>query len=429
MKNLRVLMLVSLALGLGWAVRGSFGHEHGAAWAGSIGALAVIAASSRRDWRLRWPALASLAAIGWGIGGMMSYGILVGYGRGSDPLNVAYGLLALVVVGALYGFMGGGLFGLGLETAPGKRPDWPRLLSEMFVGGWLAWGLLIYQFEWLMTPPRSELWAACLGAAGAMAWYQWRNGFRSSLVVAGTSALGAGFGFGFGNVIQTLGALTGVGINWWNVMEFSLGAFGGLGMAWGVFARTWPESEDPGPGSRRLGWLFLFLVLPAINLIQALEWQDLYLLAERADLASPRGAVVIHLTAGWVLVAMTAVGGALVLRSGARTDSRADRSDVRAALLLSGAVFIALAVLRSGLFLGATTLRPEQAAYVVALGGIWFFARRKSSEVAGALLPGAELSRVRFWLAAGVALVLVMVLFALVLTGLHDGLPGQQVRF
>ena len=45
------------------------------------------------------------SAIGWGMGGMISYGLVVGYGRGKDFFNVYYGLIMLFVIGALYGFL------------------------------------------------------------------------------------------------------------------------------------------------------------------------------------------------------------------------------------------------------------------------------------------------------------------------------------
>ena len=109
-------LLVALFLALGWAIRGHFGHEWGAAWAGGIAGLAVVVASKRQDWLQRLPTLAALAAIGWAVGGMMSYGVIVGYGRGTDFGNVLYGLTMLGVVGGLYGFIGGGMFGLGVEN-------------------------------------------------------------------------------------------------------------------------------------------------------------------------------------------------------------------------------------------------------------------------------------------------------------------------
>ncbi|MBN1559890.1 hypothetical protein JW998_06540, partial [candidate division KSB1 bacterium] len=78
MNKRTAILFVALALGLAWAIRGHFGHEYGAAWAGAIAGMAVIVAARRDDWASRLPVLSSLAAIGWGAGGMMSYGIIVG---------------------------------------------------------------------------------------------------------------------------------------------------------------------------------------------------------------------------------------------------------------------------------------------------------------------------------------------------------------
>ena len=79
MRALPAALLTGLILGLCWAVRGRFGHEWGAAWAGAAGALALLVAMGRVDWIRRLPALTALGAIGWGVGGMQSYGIVIGY--------------------------------------------------------------------------------------------------------------------------------------------------------------------------------------------------------------------------------------------------------------------------------------------------------------------------------------------------------------
>tara|TARA_S200000501_G_scaffold361370_1_gene389513 strand:+ start:290 stop:427 length:138 start_codon:yes stop_codon:yes gene_type:complete len=36
------ILIVAMALGTAWAIRGQFGHEQGAAWAGAIGGLALV---------------------------------------------------------------------------------------------------------------------------------------------------------------------------------------------------------------------------------------------------------------------------------------------------------------------------------------------------------------------------------------------------
>ena len=142
MSRKSAMVFVALVLGLGWAIRGHFGHEWGASWAGAMAALAILAIARREDWSLRWPVLVVMGGVGWGIGGMMSYGIVVGYCRGIEFGNVLYGYAMLAVIGGLYGFIGGGLFGLGLESTEENKPKWPALIVEMFAGGFLVWGLL-----------------------------------------------------------------------------------------------------------------------------------------------------------------------------------------------------------------------------------------------------------------------------------------------
>lgn len=251
------MLPVALALGTAWAARGQIGHEYGATWAAAIGILTIIAISGRKDWFDRLPVIVVLGAIAWGAGGMISYGKIVGYGHAADYLNVSYGLLMLVIIGALYGFLGGGITALALSTTPEHKVDWAAVFTQMFAGGYLFWGFFIFQLEWFMTPPRSELWAACMGAALALGWYLYRNGYTYALRTAFYSALGAGFGFGFGNFLQRMGHTSGIKFNWWNVMEYSIGFFGGLGMAYGIFSNSkWPKTVAPGKASNIIAWCF-----------------------------------------------------------------------------------------------------------------------------------------------------------------------------
>ncbi len=267
---LKRILPVALAFGTAWAARGQIGHEYGAAWAGAIGVLTLIAVSGRADWFRRLPVIAAIGAIGWGVSGIISYGQVVGYGHMADYINTSYGLLMLLFIGALYGFIGGGLTGLALEASDTKKPDWASLITQMIAGGVLGWGLLIYELEWVMTPPRSELWAACMGAAFALGWFLYRNGYTNALRTAWFSALGAGFGFAFGNFLQRMGNTTGIHFNWWNVMEYSIGFFAGTGMAYGVYSRSsWPEkSVQPETMSNKFGWIFLIVLIPAVVLFE-----------------------------------------------------------------------------------------------------------------------------------------------------------------
>ena len=339
MKNRKIAMLiVALVFGLGWAIRGSFGHEWGAAWAGGIGGMAIVGFSNRKDWLRRAPVLALLAAIGWGIGGMMSYGMVVGYCKGIDFVNVSYGYTMLVVIGGLYGFLGGGLFGLGLESTEEKPIDWSRLITEMFVGGFLFWGFFVFQLEWFMTPPRSELWAGCAGAAIGLMWFMQRGGYYKSLRVALFSALGAGIGFSFGNFMQVLGIKLGVDYNMWNVMEFTLGLLGGLGMAYAVYTTKWPQSSKD---SDKANWATIFTLLvgiPLINYFEQFGIEKLMKSASNSNLSNPESVANQQFLFATLVILIFGMGGLLFWKK------------YKSYLNLSESKFIPIAVFGSALY-------------------------------------------------------------------------------
>ncbi len=251
------ILIVGMTLGTAWAVRGQFGHEQGAAWAGGIGALALVLVAQRKDWHGKILPAALVSAIGWGLTGMISYGRVVGYGRSDNFPNAFYGLLMLFVIGSLFGLLGGGLTGLYLGSSVKKRVKWGSLMAEMVAGGLISYGLLVQQFGILMTPPRSEAWALCLGGGLAMLWYMARNRFNSSLRVALVTALGAGFGFAFGNFLQTLGTVLQIQFNMWNVMEYSIGFFGGTALATRFLRHNGPgQTKLPNVGKTKLHCFF-----------------------------------------------------------------------------------------------------------------------------------------------------------------------------
>jgi len=259
------LIIVGMTLGTTWAIRGQFGHEQGAAWAGGVGAVCILLIANRQDWYSKLFKSTLAAAIGWGLGGIMSYGVVVGYGRGSGFVNVYYGLLMLFVIGGLYGFLGGGLFGLSLTDSKKNKVKWHQLLIGMTVGGIITYFFMVMQWEWLMTPPRSEVWAVCLGMAFFLTWFAIHNKYYSALRVAVLAGLGGGFGFAFGNFLQVLGNTTEIHFNFWNVMEYSLGFFGGLGMAYGTFTSRWEEAEPTqSKSSNFVPMLLVVLFIPFV---------------------------------------------------------------------------------------------------------------------------------------------------------------------
>ncbi len=259
------VLIVAMSLATAWAIRGQFGHEQGAAWAGAIGGLALVLVSGRKDWYNKMMLVALASAVGWGAGGMISYGKVVGYGFADNFVNAYYGLGMLFVIGGLFGLLGGGLVGLTLDSTKENRVRWGALLSEMTAGGIIGYYFFIEQIGFKMTPPRSEAWAVCLGAGLAMLWYMAREKRNSAIRVAFYAMLGGGIGFSFGNFLHVLGNVWQIPFNMWNVMEYCIGFCGGSGMAYGVYTSKWPK-EIP-RAAKWENWSALLIVALFIPLI------------------------------------------------------------------------------------------------------------------------------------------------------------------
>ncbi|MDQ2655864.1 MAG: hypothetical protein M3Y60_00475 [Bacteroidota bacterium] len=418
MKNKSLLLsilTVSVALGTAWAIRGRFGHEQGAAWAGAIGALTLILAARRSDWYRKAFRITFAAAVGWGISGVMSYGVIVGYGRGTDFLNVYYGLMMLFVLGLLYGFLGGGLFGLALVDSKNNRVKWYSLLAEMVAVGLLVYAVLINQLGWLMTPPRSEMWAACLGASIALAWYIARNGHHGAMKVAVWSALGAGFGFAFGNFLQVLGSASGIAFNFWNVMEYSIGFFGGAGMAYGTLTSPWPVTEEgQAPKKNLIPVLFTVLFVPFV------VWEQSFV-TSRFDFIIAAGGTdsTIFLFKLIAIGAILLVAGIVLLRSYSPDWENDPYPVVKLFFILYAGLYIFLSFLVTGIFVHPV----EQYLYVINFIAILFLLTKADGSFSVYEFKAGR------WATVAVISVALIAVLALVAISSHDGMKGSNVRF
>ncbi|GAB3257614.1 hypothetical protein GCM10027347_20230 [Larkinella harenae] len=417
------LLVAGMAMGTAWAIRGQFGHEQGAAWAGAIGSLAVLLVSKRGDWYARVFRVALAGAIGWGIGGIMSYGVVVGYGRGNDFVNVYYGLLMLFVIGGLYGFIGGGLFGLALADSPKKRVRWNQLMVEMVTGAVITYFFLIEEWSWLMTPPRSEMWAACLGMALALTWFLYRTEQYSALRVAVFAGLGGGFGFAFGNFLQVMGNVAQIKFNFWNVMEYTLGFCGGVGMAYGTFTSTWEPVEDR--QQRSSVWfplLVLTLFIPFVVWDQTFTWKKLQETYSQLVFGDIQNLVrSVQLLALALILLTSTVWFVWFYRNKPTKLVNYDYREIRTFFIGHLGLYTVLSFLTTGALL--STYRIEQYLYAVNLLVISVLMGRAKPDFAGRGLYAKR------W-AMGFALVLVfMALITLVAINSHGELKGANRRF
>lgn len=423
-KLLYALIITGMSLATAWAIRGQFGHEQGAAWAGGIGGLSIILLAKRPDWYAKAVQAALAAAVGWGAGGMISYGIVVGYGRGLEFGNVYYGFAMLFVVGALFGLLGGGLFGLTLASNKTKPVDWPRLITEMAAGGLIVYFFLIVQLGYLMTPPRSEAWAVCLGMAVAMLWYMLRHRYEAPLKVAIWAGLGAGFGFAFGNFLQVLGNALEIPFNFWNVMEYSIGFFGGIGMAYGTFTSAWEPSGMEAKKSRVLVPLLLLTVfIPFVVWEQSFGGNKLSRSLTSIGYEEDGAALISSLQ--WMALLLIAVAAVYLFR---RFYSQKQNSliavshqDVFSLFVIVSGVYTLYSIIITLAFM--STYRIEQYLYVVNYAVIYL--------CIGKIEPMWEDRglQMRKWLVLMVMILVALAVMTFVAINSHGEIPGAHRRF
>jgi hypothetical protein len=241
-------LFVALAVGLGWGIRGDFGHVVGAMYPGAALGLAFAFVSGQRSLFAWMPILAGLSAFAIGVGGTMSYGILHGYAQSDTLPNYSYGFLTLFLQGSAWGTFGGALIGLVLERKPMRTGEWLGWLGSIFVGGWLAAYLVTVVFDFDINPPRNNSSIAFMGAALAqLAWLALNDkpsGLRGGLLGYIGFGLGMAVGRLLGNIANVMQQQLDFTINHWNVMEVSVGLIGGFIFTFGMVDRAYPDPPE-----------------------------------------------------------------------------------------------------------------------------------------------------------------------------------------
>ena len=277
------LLAGAAAGGMGWGIRGQYGHETGAMLSGAlVGFTLMLLYGAQLRPRTAFVAIAMLT-VGIGIGGLETYGQTIGLtqnkGMVGNPAAFFWGELGLFIKGGLWIAIGATFFGsalsgrgwtlkhilsvLGIMMASFLIGQ--RLLNMPFDPDAHKLPLLNFSADWRWTPdatldvlkPRQERWGGLLFAWLALMSYR---GFvqRDRLAVifgcAGFVAGGIGFAGGqlwqaghawFPDVYkQVFGQVDGM-VNWWNIMEITFGSVWGGALS-GVMHRYQGEiREDP----------------------------------------------------------------------------------------------------------------------------------------------------------------------------------------
>ena len=300
----KLMLLGACAGGLGWGIRGQYGHETGAMMAGLLVSLVLAFLLAPHG-----PSSAVARAVAWGtiamgFGGSMTYGQTVGLTHDAALVGnhaaLTWGLLGLAIKGGLWIGFAGAFLGLGLggnRYRPGELLGLMLgLLALSALGIWvlnepydparkiLPW--IYFSDDWRWEPgaelkPRREVWGGYLFAwVGLVAYLHWVRRDALAPRLAFWGLLGGAIGFPAGQCLQAFHAwnpelfqsgfgarLEGV-INWWNFMETTFGAIMGavLGLGLGLnrhrlrFDET-PETSWPIPWEAGLLTLHLFLLV------------------------------------------------------------------------------------------------------------------------------------------------------------------------
>ena len=269
-------LFVSAAVGLGWGIRGTFGHQIGASYPGACLALALCYVSGQEALRKWMPILAAVTGILIGYGGSMSYGILHGYAQSDTAINYTYGLFTLFLQGGAWGVFGCAAFGLLLERErPGPR-EWLVLPMAVIVSGVLFQLVLVNGMGLHVNPPRSDSLIAFTGSTIALFVTLYVFKRRLALYAAALGFFGFGLGMCGGRVLGNIsnvlqaGALGPFTINHWNVMELSVGLIAGFIFAYGMLGWDFPDPPDHHPVFAPLSGVAMAYVVFGIPLLHRL---------------------------------------------------------------------------------------------------------------------------------------------------------------
>ena len=301
------MCFAAFAGGMGWGIRGQYGHETGAMLAGLLVALVLVYFFAHHFSAIDMAKAVALATVAIGFGGSMTYGQTLGLTQDTPLLgNIAalrWGLTGTFIKGSIWiGFFG--LFlGLGLG---GKKYSLIEILLILFVSIFFLYlgiyilnepfnpankklPFLYFSDDWYWEPennlkPRREQWGGLFFALIFL--FSYISIVKKDILARNMTLWGllaGGFGFTLGQCVQAYhawntneiknGILSNIYpyINWWNMMEITFGAIFAFIIALGLWYNKHHISPKKNNASFQLN-AKAELGLLAVHIVALLTW-------------------------------------------------------------------------------------------------------------------------------------------------------------
>jgi len=266
-----VMMTAAMAGGMGWGIRGQYGHETGAMIAGALVSLVLVFLFCPGNSSIHVIRAAALGTIAMGFGGSITYGQTIGLTHDGALIGnweaLRWGMLGLAIKGGVWIGFAGLFLGLGLGGKRYKPFEMFLLvlgmLTAVLVGWWLfnsphnpankQLPFLYFSDHWDWEPGvelkhRPEIWGGLLCAlATGILYAALAKGDRLARNLALWGMLGGALGFPLGQALQAtnawnpeffresfVGELTQY-FNWWNIMETTFGTVMGAVLGLGLW--------------------------------------------------------------------------------------------------------------------------------------------------------------------------------------------------
>jgi len=337
------VLAAAAAGGMGWGIRGQYGHETGAMIAGVLVSLVLVLRLAPTAVLLPAARAVALGTLAMGFGGSMTYGQTLGLTQNTPVLGnvsaLAWGMLGVAVKGGLWIGFAGLFLGIGLSE---RRTGWREmaalavaLVGLFFLGIWLfntpfdpasrSLPSLYFSASWHWEPnaenlrPRPEVWGGMLLALlGGWLWIGVFRGDQLARRLTGWGLLGGAIGFPAGQSLQAghawnrawfaaepWASIDSV-MNWWNWMETTFGAVMAAVLAVGLVRNRHliglRKAGSPSPASSCCSDLpmpvELALIAAHVVLVMLCEYADMPLINQSYDHGLVAGVLPLVAIAG-----------------------------------------------------------------------------------------------------------------------------------